>query len=86
MNDPNTPPAVYNTDRSGTFTYAFKYLTHSPADPNAAKARYRVRLHLSDPKDNKVGQRQFNIAVNGRHSVCHRSQPDHRAADHHVHH
>ncbi len=65
LNDPNTPPAVYSTDRSGTFTYTFKYLTHSPTDANALKAHYRVRLHLSDPKDNKVGQRVFNIAVNG---------------------
>ena len=65
LNDPNTPPAVYQTDRSGTFTYTFKYLTHSPTGLNDAKTRYRVRLHLSDPKDNTIGKRQFNISLNG---------------------
>ena len=58
LNDPTTPPEVYNTDESGTFAYTFKYLT-----PNA---RYRVRLHLSDPKDNVKGARLFSVTINNQ--------------------
>ena len=55
--DPFTPPAIYQTDRSGTFTYTFPNLT-----PNAT---YRVRLHLADTKESVSGKRIFNVAVNG---------------------
>ena len=56
--DPGTPPQIYQTDRSGTFTYTFPNLT-----PNAT---YTVRLHLADPKDTAPGKRVFNVIVNGR--------------------
>ena len=56
-NDPGTPSAIYNTNRTGTFTYTFGSLTPG--------AKYRVRLHLSDPKDTAAGQRVFNVTVNG---------------------
>ena len=55
--DPGTPPQIYQTDRSGTFTYTFPNLT-----PNAT---YTVRLHLADPKDTAAGKRVFNVIVNG---------------------
>jgi len=58
--DPGTPPQIYQTDRSGTFTYTFPNLT-----PNA---NYRVRLHLADPKDTAPGKRIFNVIVNGRNT------------------
>ncbi len=58
LNDPGTPPAVYNTDVSGTFSYNFKYLT--------PQARYRVRLHLSDPKNNVPKARLFTVTINGQ--------------------
>jgi len=57
FNDPQTPPAIYNTDRSGTFSYTFGSLT--PGAP------YIVRLHLSDPKNALPGKRVFNISING---------------------
>ena len=56
-NDPGTPPAIYLTDRTGTFSYTFGSLTPG--------ANYRVRLHLSDPTDNAAGKRVFNVTVNG---------------------
>jgi len=56
-NDPGTPPQIYQTDRNGTFTYTFGSLTPG--------ANYRVRLHLSDPKNNAPGKRVFNVTVNG---------------------
>lgn len=58
LNDPGTPPAVYNTDVSGTFAYNFKYLT--------PQARYKVRLHLSDPKNNVPKARLFTVTINGQ--------------------
>ncbi len=56
--DPYTPPGIYQTDRSGTFSYIFPNLT-----PNAT---YQVRLHLADPKDTAAGARIFNVTVNGQ--------------------
>ena len=56
-NDPGTPAQIYQTDRTGTFTYTFNDLT-----PGAS---YRVRLHLSDPTDTAPGKRIFNVTVNG---------------------
>lgn len=57
VNDPGTPPQIYQTDRNGTFTYTFGNLTPG--------ANYRVRLHLSDPTNNAPGKRVFNVTVNG---------------------
>ena len=57
INDPFTPPGVYQTDRSGTFQYTFKFLTPG--------ADYRIRLHLSDPKNSKPAQRVFSVFING---------------------
>ena len=57
INDPFTPPAVYRDEHTGTFQYTFKFLTPG--------ADYRVRLHLSDPKDTKPGQRVFSVSING---------------------
>jgi len=56
-NDPGTPPQIYQTNRNGTFTYTFGSLTPF--------ANYRVRLHLSDPKDTAPGQRVFTVSING---------------------
>ena len=57
FNDSQAPPAIYNTDRSGTFSYTFGGLT--PTAP------YIVRLHLSDPKNALPGTRVFNVSING---------------------
>ena len=57
VNDPNTPTQIYLTDRNGASTYTFRDLT-----PNA---NYRVRLHLSDPKDTAAGARVFTVSING---------------------
>jgi hypothetical protein len=57
VNDPNTPTQIYLTDRNGASTYTFRNLT-----PNA---NYRVRLHLSDPKDTAAGARVFTVSING---------------------
>ena len=56
--DPGTPAQIYQTDRSGTFSYIFPNLT-----PNAT---YRVRLHLADPKDKAANARVFNVRINGQ--------------------
>ena len=56
--DPYAPPAIYQTDRSGTFTYTFPNLT--------PYANYQVRLHLADTKDALAGKRIFNVTVNGQ--------------------
>ena len=56
--DPYAPPGIYQTDRSGTFSYIFPNLT-----PNAT---YQVRLHLADTKESLAGKRIFNVTVNGR--------------------
>ena len=56
--DPYAPPGIYQTDRSGTFSYIFPNLT-----PNAT---YQVRLHLADTKDAAAGKRIFNVTVNGQ--------------------
>ena len=53
--DPFTPPGIYKTDRSGTFSYVFPNLT--------PLATYQVRLHLADPKDTQAGKRVFNVTV-----------------------
>ena len=57
-NDPGTPAAIYNTDRTGTFAYTFGNLTPG--------TNYVVRLHLSDPTDTASGKRIFNVTVNGQ--------------------
>ncbi len=56
--DPYAPPGIYQTDRSGTFSYIFPNLT-----PNAT---YQVRLHLADTKDSAANKRVFNVTVNGQ--------------------
>ncbi len=58
LNDPGTPPAIYNTFESGTFAYTFRYLT--------PLANYKVRLHLSDPKNNTPGARLFSVTINNQ--------------------
>jgi len=56
--DPYTPPGIYQTDRSGTFSYIFPNLT--------PRATYQVRLHLADPKNSAAGKRVFNVTINGQ--------------------
>ena len=56
-NDPGTPAEIYQTARTGVFTYTLPNLT-----PNAT---YTVRLHFADPTSTAAGQRQFNVDVNG---------------------
>jgi beta-glucanase (GH16 family) len=51
------PAAVYQTERYGNHTYTFGSLT-----PNAA---YTVRLHFAEIYWTAVGQRRFNVAING---------------------
>lgn len=61
VNDPNTPTQIYLTDRNGPSTYTFRNLTPT--------ANYRVRLHLSDPKDTAAGKRIFSVSINGAVAV-----------------
>jgi len=51
------PEAVYQSERWGAMTYTIPGLT-----PGAS---YSVRLHMSEFTDNGVGQREFNVAING---------------------
>jgi hypothetical protein len=51
------PMGVYQGERYGTFTYTIPDLTRS--------ATYVVRLHFSENIDSSVGQRIFNVAING---------------------
>jgi len=52
------PPAVYQTQREGSFTYNFVGLP-----PGAA---YILRLHFAELKWTASGQRVFNVLVNGQ--------------------
>lgn len=51
------PQAVYQAERYGNFTYTFTGLT--------AGATYRVRLHSAETYWTAVGQRRFNVIING---------------------
>jgi len=51
------PQAVYQSERFGSFTYTVAGLT--PAAP------YRVRLHFAETWFGEVGDRLFNVSVNG---------------------
>ena len=51
------PQAVYQTERYGNFTYAFTGLT--------AGVSYRLRLHFAETYWSSVGQRRFNVFING---------------------
>ena len=52
------PQAVYQTERYGNFTYAFNGLTPG--------ANYKVRLHFAETYWTSVGQRRFNVYINGK--------------------
>ena len=51
------PPAVYQSERYGNFTYTLPNLT-----PGAS---YALRLHFAEIYWNSAGQRVFNVSVNG---------------------
>jgi hypothetical protein len=51
------PQAVYQTYRTGDFTYTLTGLT--------AGASYTLRLDFADPTSTATGQRVFNVTVNG---------------------
>ncbi len=51
------PASVYQTERSGAFTYTLPGLT-----PNAS---YAIRLHFAEIYFNAAGKRLFNVAING---------------------
>jgi len=51
------PQTVYDTERYGNFTYTVPGLT--------AGANYTVRLHFAEFYWNAVGQRVFNVLING---------------------
>jgi hypothetical protein len=51
------PQSVYQSWRSGTFSYSIPNLT--------AGSQYLVRLHFSENWVSGVGQRVFNVAING---------------------
>ena len=50
------PMAVYQSQRYGNVTYAFRYLS-----PNTS---YKVRLHFAEVYWTAVGQRVFNVLIN----------------------
>jgi hypothetical protein len=62
VNDP-APQAVYQTWRSGNFTYTVPNLT-----PGVA---YVVRLDFSENLATAAGQRKFNVAINGGMVLSH---------------
>ncbi len=51
------PRAVYQTERFGNFTYTFTGLL--------AGANYKVRLHSAETYWTAIGQRRFNVTING---------------------
>ena len=51
------PQAVYQAERYGNFTYTFTGLTSG--------VNYKVRLHFAETYWNAVGQRRFNVSING---------------------
>ena len=51
------PQAVYQTERDNNFTYTFTGLT--------AGLNYKVRLHFAETYWTSVGQRRFNVFING---------------------
>ena len=51
------PQAVYQTERYGNFTYTFTGLTSG--------VNYKVRLHFAEFYWTTVGQRKFNVSING---------------------
>jgi beta-glucanase (GH16 family) len=51
------PQAVYQTERYGAFSYTF------PGLPSGLT--YKVRLHFAEGYWTAVGQRKFNVAING---------------------
>ncbi|MGD0262076.1 MAG: family 16 glycosylhydrolase [Verrucomicrobiota bacterium] len=51
------PQAVYQTERYGNFTYTFTGLTSG--------LNYKVRLHFAEIYWTAVGQRLFNVFING---------------------
>jgi hypothetical protein len=51
------PPAVYQTERFGNFAYTFTGLTPG--------VNYKVRLHFAETYWTAVGQRRFNVSING---------------------
>lgn len=51
------PQAVYQSERYGNSTYTIPNLT--------AGGQYRVRLHFAELYQTAVGQRVFNVAING---------------------
>jgi beta-glucanase (GH16 family) len=51
------PQAVYQTERYGNFTYTFTGLMSGVS--------YKVRLHLAETYWTAVGQRRFNVFING---------------------
>src|SRR5207302_9099489 len=51
------PQAVYQTERYGNFTYTFAGLT--------AGLTYKARLHFAETYWTSVGQRRFNVLING---------------------
>jgi hypothetical protein len=52
------PAAVYQTNRYGNFTYTIPNLT--------AGSSYTVRLHFAETYWTQVGQRTFNVNINGQ--------------------
>lgn len=56
--DNAAPPAVYQSERWGTFSYVF---------PNLAPgSSYTVRLHFAEIYFTLPGERMFNVAINGK--------------------
>jgi beta-glucanase (GH16 family) len=51
------PQAVYQSQRYGNFTYTFTGLTSG--------VNYKVRLHFAETYWTGVGQRKFNVSING---------------------
>jgi hypothetical protein len=55
--DAFAPPALYQTERNGNFSYGFDGLTKG--------ASYRVRLHFAETYFSERNQRVFHVAING---------------------
>lgn len=55
------PESVYQTERYGNFSYTVDHLS--------AGQFYRIRLHFAEISVKEIGQRRFNVVINGQQEL-----------------